>query len=336
MSCGMHIAVCIGAMLAAILSLDFVLGTSSLWGVLLSLPGVFAGIQMIIATFLPDTPNHLLVEGNRKQAVSSIKFYYGMNDAWDESLISKYRELVLKVPEQISYQDAFRDPSLRWSIFVGMIVSGSQVFCGSMATISYSTSMFNSVSFVSPLVPFLPTIGAALSVILTLPAICLVEKYGRRVLFISSLLILVLCDYFLAIFTVLSQNVEFVGLSLWSVLFGVAFFFYGLAYNLGVGPTAFFIPGELVPSQVVSVALGAAVATNWFGSLVTTFLFYPLNLAIGGWSYLLFAIPSTIFLIFLWNFLPETKHKDKGAIEWESLVDFGKPDQYGTFMIRQF
>uniref|UniRef100_A0A914ZWV7 BHLH domain-containing protein n=1 Tax=Parascaris univalens TaxID=6257 RepID=A0A914ZWV7_PARUN len=336
LSCCMHIAVCLGVMLAAILSLDFVLGTATLWGLLLAMPAIFGILQMILSVFLPDTPNHLLSGGDHKEAASSIRFYYGIIDIRDERVIAKYREVVTKMPEQISYRDAIADTETKWAIFVGMVVSAAQVFCGSMATISYSTSMFMSVSLMSALIEFLPAFGAVLSAILTLPALYLVEAYGRRLLFLSTLSACVISDFCFLLFSLLSQQFAVLGPTVWSVLFSLSFLLYGVGYNLGVGPVAYFIPSELVIPEAASVALGAAVAVNWFSTLITTLVYYPLNVAIGGWSYLLFALPSTIFVLFLWRYLPETKELYRRDFESKSFFKYGKPGEYGTFIIRHY
>ena len=79
----------------------------------------------------------------------------------------------------------------------------------------------------------------------------------------------------------------------WSnVGFAFAFFILGLGYNLGTGPVAYFIPAELVRPEAAGVSLGCAVAVNWLSSMITTLIYYPLNAQVGGYSYLLFAIPT--------------------------------------------
>ncbi len=94
----------------------------------------------------------------------------------------------------------------------------------------------------------------------------------------------------------------------------MTFFVYGLGYNLGIGPVAYFIPGELVPPKAASASLGAAVAVNWISTMITTMYalqynlsfdplfsfsaYYPLNIKVGGWSYLLFAIPRYVIILY--------------------------------------
>jgi hypothetical protein len=79
LSCFVHIAVCGGSALGAILSIDFILGNKHAWHILLALPAIFGFGQMAMGILLPDSPNHLLDNGDKSSAIRSIKFE---NDAF--------------------------------------------------------------------------------------------------------------------------------------------------------------------------------------------------------------------------------------------------------------
>lgn len=68
-----HVAVCLGALLASTLSLDFALGNEHLWGILLAAPAAFAFIQLFASWFIPDTPNHLLLLDKEDDAIGSLR-----------------------------------------------------------------------------------------------------------------------------------------------------------------------------------------------------------------------------------------------------------------------
>ncbi|MFH4977244.1 hypothetical protein AB6A40_003953 [Gnathostoma spinigerum] len=329
LSCVVHIAVCFGAMAASILSLESVLGRQNVWGVLFAIPAVLCIPQMLASFYLPDTPNYLLREAAVFDAVNSIKFYYGLDADDYEGAIREYRNIVSNMPEQVPIHVALKNRKTRNRIMLGAVVSAAQIFCGSMATVSYSTSMFSAVSFIPPVIPFLPAIGSIISALLTLPALHLVETSGRRNLFLSALIICVIADYLFNIFSLVSQHTQSVG-SLSSYLFAFAFFMFGVGYNLGVGPLAYFLPGELVSPENASAAMGLAVAVNWISTLVTTLIYYPLNNVYGGWSYLLFSIPSTIFLVILWKYLPETKFGQMKMEDRTCVLHNSQFCDYGT------
>ncbi|VDK51390.1 unnamed protein product [Cylicostephanus goldi] len=254
-------------------------------------------------------------------------FYYGISYDDDDEAIREYWDMVPEMPSQICFSEAIMNPTILKGIFLGMIVSASQIFSGSMASVSYSTSMFSAVSFDQSFIPFLPALGALVSIALTLPALRLVETTSRRSLLLSTLLLCLFADCLLLIFSLLSMDEWWA-----SWLYLLSFFIYGIGYNLGTGPVAYFIPAELVPAEAASVSLGAAVAVNWISSMVTTLLYYPLNESVQGWSYLLFIIPTTLFLIILFFFLPETRfHYRSDTIDSRLLADLGQPSPYGTF-----
>ncbi|CAD5225896.1 unnamed protein product [Bursaphelenchus xylophilus] len=305
LGCFVHISVCFGAVLGAFFSLESFLGSEAFWNVLLFLPAIFAVIQMVICRQIPHTPNFFLAKDDTEMAAESIRFFYGFEGLSDQELMAKYRSLVTKLPPQLSFRQSIANPTNRKMIFIGMVVSATQILSGSMATVAYSTSMFNSLSIINGLVPLFPTFGALLSIFLTLPALRLVETYGRKRLLINTLIMCATATYLLCFFSLIVKG--FNAGSWASFMFFVGFLLLGVGYNLGTGPVSYFIPAELVSPDSVGSALSVAVATNWTFTLLTTFLYYPLNEAVGGWSYLMFAIPTTLCIIFLNRNLPETK-----------------------------
>ncbi|VDO62886.1 unnamed protein product [Haemonchus placei] len=318
LSCFVHISVCFGAAVAAVLSLNFLLGGQHTWGWLLFAPAILA--------LVPDSNEGFF------------RFYYDISYDDDDEAIQEYWDMVPEMPNQMGFVEASMSSTIRKGALLGIVVSASQVFSGSVASISYSTSMFEAVSFTKVLIPFLPALGAVFSIILTVPALQLVKLLSRNFrrisfcyrypfLVVRTLSLCLVADCLLLIFSLLSME------GWWaSWLYLVAFFIYGLGYNLGVGPLAYFIPAELVPAEAAGASLGVAVAVNWLCSMISTLIYYPLNESVGGWSYLLFIIPTSIFLIVLYFFLPETRyHYRADPTEDRLLVDLGPPSPYGTF-----
>lgn len=176
--------------------------------------------------------------------------------------------------------------------------------------------MFEAVSFIDTLVPFLPALGSIISILLTIPALRWVETRGRRPLLLKTLVFCIAANVFLLIFTLVSQDGS--GWASWG--FAAAFFMYGIGYNLGIGPVAYFLPAELVPPEAASASLGAAVAVNWICTITTTLFYYPLSKSIGGWSYLIFIVPTYVL-----------KHSSTNL----SLSDLCSLWFYGDFSQRQ-
>ncbi|EFO92391.1 hypothetical protein CRE_10920 [Caenorhabditis remanei] len=329
MSCFLHIAVCFGSSIGAVFSLPFMFGDEDTWPILVVLPAFFGFVMLGASYFIPDTPNNLLQMGRYTEAIESIKFYYDIEDSDEDEIIKEYWDMVPEMPEQLSLCSAFMNSSIRRGILLGMVVSATQIFSGSMVSISYSTEMFRAVSFIDILVPFLPALGSIISILLTIPALRWVETRGRRPLLLKTLMFCIAANVFLLIFTLMSS--ERTGWASWG--FAAAFFMYGVGYNLGVGPVAYFLPAELVPPEAASASLGAAVAVNWICTITTTLFYYPLSKLVGGWSYLIFIIPTSLFSMILWRLLPETKfHYKIDPLEIRLLTDLGPSiaPNYGT------
>lgn len=68
------------------------------------------------------------------------RYYYDFHDFDDDVAIQEYKQLVTKIPHQVSFTEALSDDKTRHGIYLGMIVTASQIFSGSMAVVSYSTS----------------------------------------------------------------------------------------------------------------------------------------------------------------------------------------------------
>ncbi|VDL75918.1 unnamed protein product [Nippostrongylus brasiliensis] len=361
LSCFVHIFVCFGAAVAAVLSLDFLLGGRYTWGYLLFAPAILGAVQIVGNSFIPETPNYYLQNGCYIQAIDSIKFFYGIVYDDDDEAIQEYWDMVPEMPSQMGLLEASRSWTICRGILFGAVLSASQVFSGSVASISYSTSMFDAVSFTKVLIPFLPALGSLISIVLTVPALKLVETTLRRPLLLKTLALCLMANCLLLVFSLVSMDPADSWWASW--LYLAAFFIYGIGYNLGVGPLAYFMPAELVPLEAAGVSLGekwtkkdrrndvssttngtiemeikkatgVAVAVNWLCSMVTTLVFYPLNEGAGGWSYLFFIIPSLIFLLLLYFFLPETSYPNNlDPVESRLLMDLGPPPlPYGTFV----
>ncbi|KAI1701730.1 sugar transporter domain-containing protein [Ditylenchus destructor] len=332
--CFVHIAICFGSAIGAILSLQNILGGTYLWTYLLTLPIVLGIAQMVMGRYVHEPPSHFLVNSPpnyQELAARSVRFYYTLDHLNDDEALTEYSRMVAKLPPQMSLKEALAEPKVRRGVWLGMMVSTAQIFSGSMAAVSYSTSMLDSVSFTASLTPYMPAIGAFLSVILTLPALRFVETCGRRSLLLNTLAVCLVANILLTVFSLLSQ---WLGQGGWaSLAFCLSFFMYGVGYNVGVGPVAYFIPGELVNPEAASVAMGCAVAVNWLCTMLTTLFYYPINELVGGFSFLMFALPTAYFLVYLNKHLPRLEPRLRDYLSEPEDDNLSEPhtSHYQTF-----
>lgn len=75
--CFVHIAICFGSAVAAIFSLESVMGNTNLWNYLLAVPPALLGIfQIILGKCLFESPNYYLISGQNSKAAESVRYFF--------------------------------------------------------------------------------------------------------------------------------------------------------------------------------------------------------------------------------------------------------------------
>lgn len=91
----------------------------------------------------------------------------------------------------------------------------------------------------------------------------------------------------------------------------LAFILYGVTYGFALGPIAFFITAELVPQNFRSLVQSIVFAINTVINFVVSFATLPLYRMIDSYAFLLlFVLPSSISIVYLFFNLPETRSKE--------------------------
>lgn len=72
--------------------------------------------------------------------ITVYRFYYNLEHFDDDVAIQEYHHLVTKMPPQLSFTQALASSRIRQAVGLGMAVSATQIFSGTMAAVSYSTS----------------------------------------------------------------------------------------------------------------------------------------------------------------------------------------------------
>lgn len=86
------------------------------------------------------------------------------------------------------------------------------------------------------------------------------------------------------------------------------------ATSLGIGSISRFYSAELVPKNMLLRTVTILSLIESLTKIVLDFGFYPLATTTRGFSFLIFIIPSIIFLICMIKYCPETKRKNVNVI----------------------
>jgi MFS family permease len=149
----------------------------------------------------------------------------------------------------------------------------------------------------------------------TLAGSLLVDKAGRKILLLLSIIVMTLTLIALGVFFYIADNDKELAESLsWLPLTSLCV--YLIAFALGYGPIPWLMLSEIYSKEYNALASPLTGAFNWSLAFVITLTFGMISDAIGiGQTFWVFAGLSVIGTIFTFLFVPETKGKSMTEIQ---------------------
>ncbi|GJQ86903.1 hypothetical protein Trydic_g11775 [Trypoxylus dichotomus] len=259
---------------------------------------------VIVVTLIPESPSYLILRGKHEQAKRSLQ-RLRLGDINEELL-----EITAIVKESSATKGGLMEILRTKYLFKALRLSIGLMVIQQATAITvinyYMQSIFEkSGSNATPQVSVI--IVGSIQVLGTFLSTLVVDRLGRRPLLLVSTIFTSLSLYILGLYFYLMETKD---LSIVSWLPIATLILYMLAYNLGIGPLAFAVMGEIYPPHVKSVASSISVACCYFSSFIAAKLFPALESGIGGWSgFAFFAIGNSLGVVFIWFSMPETKGK---------------------------
>lgn len=262
--------------------------------------------QLLLAPrFCPRSPPFQAAMGKNEEAKLSLRRLRGdgLSRYEYEAMIRAAEENRGAASQSWGLKELFiahRSVALK-SNLIAMTLHVGQQLSGINSVFFFSKNIFSKQTTFSPLVPVLIAI---LNVIMTLLALAIIDRRGRRILAtISSSLML------LASFTLMASfhwHHDMIAVA--SVLVFVG------AFAFGLGPVPWLMTNELFPAYAAGAAVSFAVSCNWICNTIVTFLFPYIWEAVGYWSFIPYTIAIALFLTFSLFILPETKGRPAAFI----------------------
>ncbi|ORX52840.1 general substrate transporter [Hesseltinella vesiculosa] len=212
--------------------------------------------------------------------------------------------------QQMTLRALARDPVLRRMTMTLLSIHALQQFMGMSAIVYYSTMVFSITFSQARLVAILATLDTIVNMLMTVAAVALIDRMGRRKLLMIS-------EAGTALFSV----VTFLGLFFHQpILLTVGLLCYVAVYSLGMGPIPWILTIDMCPTYASTTIGGLATCLHWIINFVMAF-FFPIVLgAIQGFTFLIFAGVSLAALVFTYLYVPETKNRSIESVvrEYES------------------
>ncbi|XP_073929891.1 solute carrier family 2, facilitated glucose transporter member 2 isoform X2 [Castor canadensis] len=298
-----QLAIVTGILISQIVGLDFILGSHDLWHILLGLSAVPALLQCLLLLFCPESPRYLYITLEEEvKAKKSLKRLRGSDDVTKDINDMKKEKEEASSEQKVSIIQLFTNSSYRQPIIVALMLHVAQQFSGVNGIFYYSTSIFQTAGISQPVYA---TIGVgAINLIFTAISVLLVEKAGRRSLFLIGMSGMFFCAIFMSVGLVLLDKFAWMSyVSMTAIFLFVSFF------EIGPGPIPWFMVAEFFSQGPRPTALALAAFSNWFCNFIIALCFQYIADFCGPYVFFLFAGVVLAFTLFTFFKVPETKGK---------------------------
>ncbi|MUN62957.1 sugar porter family MFS transporter [Kocuria sediminis] len=279
----------------------------------MAVPAVTYGIG---AFAIPESPRYLVLAGRADDArhvLTGLQGIVSANDrvqAIQQSVRSEHRPRMSDLRGRMA--------GLKPIVWVGIGLAALQQFVGINVIFYYSNVLWQSVGFTEADSFTITVITSVTNVVVTVVAIALVDKVGRRPLLLVGSTGMTLSLATLAVLFATADVVDgapvlgpvagpvaLVAANLFVVFFGVSW-----------GPMMWVLLGEMFPNAIRGAALAVAGFVQWVANFLVTVTFPPLAEASLGLAYGLYALFALISLVFTIKMVRETT-----GIELEDMQD---------------
>ncbi|PWY85562.1 sugar transporter [Aspergillus eucalypticola CBS 122712] len=295
------------------------------WRLPLALQILFAWILFFGMFFFPFSPRWLMSKHREEEATAALSKLRRLppNDPLLRAEILEIKAAVLFDEE--SEAEAIRQggklapwkmlfaPNMFKRLVLGCGAMIFQQFTGINAVLYYAPQIFSSFGFSSTKQTLLATgVTGILQIIFTLPAVLLLDKFGRKTFLIAGAIGMFCCHIVVAIVEGLyednwNKNEGLDKAQGWVAIAFIWLFAVNFAYSWG--PVTWVLAQEIFPNSTRSRGVSIVASTNWMFNFVIGLTTKDMLKSMKYGTYIFFAIFSALGGLFIWKFAPETKDK---------------------------
>lgn len=270
-----------------------------------------------IALTLPESPRYLVERHRDHEASAVLTEYTGEPDP--EGRIAAIRAS-LAGDEHLSLADLKGSSfGLKPIVWTGILLSVLQQFVGINVIFYYSTALWQAVGFDESDAFTTSTITSLTNIVVTIIAIALVDKVGRRILLLVGSAGMTVSLGVMAIAfsqATLDAAGEASLPGSWAPVALVAANLFVVFFGATWGPVVWVLLGEMFPNRIRAAALAVAAAAQWLANFAITMTF-PV---IAGWSLAVaYGFYATMAFVSFWFVLKRVR-ETKG-VELEDMPE---------------
>lgn len=296
-----QLGVVIGILIAQIFGLEAIMGSDTLWPLLLGFTIFPAIVQSLALLLCPESPRFLLInKAQEEEATQILQKLRGTDDVSEDIQEMKEESAKMASEKKATMIELFRSANYRQPIIIAIVLQLSQQLSGINAVFYYSTDIFKAAGVEQPIYA---TIGAgAVNTAFTVVSLFLVERAGRRTLHLLGLAGMAGCAFLMTLALVFLDQLAWLSYVSIIAIFGFVAFF-----EMGPGPIPWFIVAELFSQGPRPAAMAISGFCNWSSNFLVGILFPYAEAACGPYVFIIFIVFLVLFFVFTYFMVPETR-----------------------------
>ncbi|RAI00661.1 MFS transporter [Acuticoccus sediminis] len=302
-----QLMITVGILISYLVSLG--LAPFEQWRVMLALGMVPAAVALVGILRSPESPRWLVLRGRDDEARATIAKLEPTRSPVDiEHLVKEIRANIAHTPDAARW-GAFLAPRVLPVVVFAMVLFFLQQLSGINAVIYYAPKIMSEAGLPGVHAQLFATVGiGTLNVAMTIVAMMVVDRMGRRPLLIGGFVGAAASLAFIAYTFATPENDSIIALA--GLVAYIAFF------AVSLGPLPWLYMSELFPIRLKTRGMALAACANWAMNFLVVFLF-PVVLAGAGAAvtFGIFAAFCAFGVVFAYLMAPETKGVSLEEIE---------------------
>jgi sugar porter (SP) family MFS transporter len=289
---------------------DYALSASADWRLMFGLAAIPAALLFLGMLTQAESPVWLVTHG---RIADARKVLTRVRSA-DHDVEGEIKEVKSLTNDKVSYRELLR-PSIRKLVVLGILLAVFQQITGINTVIYYAPTLLHQAGL-GDSASLLANVGNGIvNVGMTVVAIRLIDKVGRRVLLLSGTVGMTIALLVVAVTFAFSGDTLGHTASIVAV---VSLAVYTGSFAIGLGPVFWLLISEIYPERIRGKSMSFATMANWGANFVVAVSFLTLLNAISNaGTFFLMGFLSLLAVGYFWKKVPETEGLTLEEIERE-------------------